>query len=144
VAGTPLYIAPERLRDASVNDPRSDLYSLGVMAFRMVTGEELYDGSSPFEIFQQCLNERPRRPSELAADLPPGLDALIMDCLAEAPADRVASATELIARLDALDGIEPWSQADARLWWKENAQRFGIEDPTRTHSAADVLAAAEG
>ena len=67
-------------------------------------------------------------PSSRAPDVPPGVDAMVLRCLAKAPADRPASAEELAGALAAL-GLPAWTAADARRWWAEAGPR--IDEPLR-------------
>jgi serine/threonine-protein kinase len=77
------------------------------------------------EIAVKTTNEAPVRPSErLGEPIPQGLDDLVLDCLAKDPAERPASAREMISRLDAVRDSGAWTEDDARRWWEENAERL--------------------
>ncbi|MEA2081011.1 MAG: serine/threonine protein kinase [Pseudomonadota bacterium] len=126
VAGTPPYIAPERLKDPSCMDPRSDLFSVGVIAFNLVTGKQPFEGNTPMEIVYHCANTPAPRPCEVTdQEIPLELDQLIVDCMAVDPEQRPANADVIIARLDAIAVTERWDQAEARNWWAGNAKRVG-------------------
>ena len=101
IVGTPLYMAPEQLAAEAV-DARADLYAVGVVLFEVLTGEPPLNAPSVMALFAKVLSEHPRRPSELVASVPPGLDELIGQLLAKEPADRVPSAAVLVERLQAL------------------------------------------
>ena len=119
VAGTPQYIAPERFRDPDNVDARADLFSLGVVAFNLLTGEDVFPGKTSMEICHHVLHSEPRRPSALAGEsIPEALDRLILDCLAKDPAKRPQTAGEIIDRLDAIEGCGSWGERDAREWWE--------------------------
>ena len=119
VAGTPQYIAPERFRDPDNVDARADLFSLGVVAFNLLTGEDVFPGKTSMEICHHVLHSEPRRPSALAGEsIPEALDRLILDCLAKDPAKRPQTAGEIIDRLDAIEGCGSWGERDARVWWE--------------------------
>jgi len=121
LSGTPLYIAPERIRQPSTLDPRSDVYSLGTVAFYLLTGEYLFDGDSTMGILYQVMNEQPRRPSEFAMEeIPAKLDELVLDSLAKAPDERPASVGVVLEVLDSLAADLPWRQTHAREWWEAN------------------------
>ena len=139
VAGTPPYIAPERLQDPSCMDPRSDLFSVGVIAFNLVTGKQPFAGNTSMEIVYHCLNTPAPRPSEVA-DQPilPELDQLIVDCMAVEPDRRPASAEVIIARLDAIELAGYWDQEAARGWWVENSKRVGTAGHEVAVRAAQV------
>ena len=121
VRGTPSYIAPEQALGASKIDARADIYSLGCVAYFLLTGEPVFSGETPLAIAVHHVQTRPEPPSsksELA--IPGALDQLILDCLAKDPADRPQSAKDLTRRLAAIGGVEPWTEERARAWWEMN------------------------
>lgn len=125
VAGTPPYIAPERLQDPSCMDTGSDLFSVGVIAFNLVTGKQPFAGNSAMEIAWYCVNTSAPRPSEVTDQpIPAGLEHLIVACMARDPAQRPASADDIITWLDAVDLDQRWDQCAALGWWRENAARL--------------------
>ena len=89
--GTPPYMAPEQILGEPL-DGRTDLYAAGVMMFELVTGTRPFDGATDFQIMQAHLGATPVSPRSLRADLPDGLDAVILQALAKRPADRFTSA----------------------------------------------------
>ena len=97
--GTPLYMSPEQMRSTRNVDARSDLWALGVILYRMLTGKTPFTGSTVTEICSAVIADTPDAPATLRADLPPGLDAIVMRCLEKSPAKRFASAAELSAAL---------------------------------------------
>ncbi|HXF71003.1 MAG TPA: Stk1 family PASTA domain-containing Ser/Thr kinase [Actinomycetota bacterium] len=99
VLGTASYLSPEQARGEPV-DARSDLYSLGVVLYEMLTGRPPFTGDSPVAVAFKHVNEAPTPPSKLAPDVPPDLEAVVMRCLAKNPANRYASAEELLADLE--------------------------------------------
>jgi serine/threonine-protein kinase len=94
VMGTATYFSPEQAQGHAV-DPRSDLYSLGVVLYEMVTGRPPFAGESPVAIAYKHVQERPAPPRDLNADVPPGLEAIILKLLAKNPANRYPSAEDL-------------------------------------------------
>jgi serine/threonine-protein kinase len=91
VLGTPHYMAPEQVRGRPV-DARSDIYSLGALAYHLVTGRPPFSGDNAIAIGFAHLSEVPARPKELRKDCPDALDGAIMAALAKNPAERPASA----------------------------------------------------
>lgn len=97
VYGTPEYIAPERcLGDDAEEDPRADLYSLGVIAFELLTGHPPFRGKI-VQVLAAHVSEPPPLPSQRSerADVPPELDALVVRCLAKNPDERPQTARAL-------------------------------------------------
>ena len=92
LAGTPLYMAPERIRGEASIDRRSDVYSLGVTMYRLLTGEVPFTDASPVLFLKEVLETPPRPPRELVPGLPPDVEAIVLKCLAKDPAQRYASA----------------------------------------------------
>ena len=95
------YLAPEQL-DGHAGDASCDVYAFGAVLYETVTGKAPYQGSTVVEIRQLHLMQDPDPPSTLAADLPPGLEQLIVRAMAKAPGERYGSAAELAGALDAL------------------------------------------
>jgi serine/threonine protein kinase len=115
VVGTPQYVAPEQISGGPV-DHRSDLYSLGVLLYRMATGCEPFQADSVTALWAQHLFERPPRPSETAPGaVPPWLEHLILRLLQKDPADRPQTAEEVIYLLDGGPGCASGLDEEARL-----------------------------
>jgi hypothetical protein len=87
IIGTPKYMSPEQAQGRDV-DGRSDLYSLGVMAYEMLTGSLPFAGATPRDLLVQHLSRDPRPIAETAPEVPPDLASAVMRCLAKEPAER--------------------------------------------------------
>jgi serine/threonine-protein kinase len=98
IVGTAQYLSPEQARGAPV-DPRSDLYSLGIVLYEMLTGAVPFTGDTPVEIAMKHLSQVPAPPSELRPEVPHDLDAVVMRALAKDPDQRYDSAEEMDADL---------------------------------------------
>jgi eukaryotic-like serine/threonine-protein kinase len=98
IVGTAQYLSPEQARGAPV-DPRSDLYSLGIMLYEMLTGKVPFTGDTPVEIAMKHLSQVPEPPSKLRSEVPHDLDAVVMRALAKDPEQRYGSAEEMDADL---------------------------------------------
>src|SRR5918911_1723571 len=98
IVGTAQYLSPEQARGAPV-DPRSDLYSLGIVMYEMLTGKVPFTGETPVEIAMKHLSQIPEPPSELRPEVPHDLDAVVMRALAKDPEQRYGSAEEMDADL---------------------------------------------
>lgn len=104
IIGTPSYMSPEQARGGKI-DGRSDLYSLGCVMYAMIAGRPVFgaDGESSLRVIQDQISAPPVLLSKYAPHVPAPVVRLVHDLLAKAPADRPASAAELLTRLDALD-----------------------------------------
>jgi len=98
IIGTAQYLSPEQARGAAV-DPRSDLYSVGIVLYEMLTGQVPFTGYTPLEIAMKHLSAIPAPPSELRPDIPHDLDLVVLRALAKDPEDRYQSAEEMVADL---------------------------------------------
>src|SRR4026208_1282558 len=99
IIGTAQYLSPEQARGAPV-DQRSDLYSIGIVLYEMLTGKTPFTGETPVEIAMKHLSDTPRPPSLLRPDIPPDLDMVVLRALAKNPDDRFQTAEEMVAELD--------------------------------------------
>ena len=99
IVGTAQYLSPEQARGGEV-DQRSDLYSLGVVLYELLTGRTPFEGDTPVEIAMKHLSAMPQAPSELRRDIPHELDLVVLRALAKDPEDRYQSADEMEADLD--------------------------------------------
>ncbi|MDQ2910442.1 MAG: Stk1 family PASTA domain-containing Ser/Thr kinase [Actinomycetota bacterium] len=98
IIGTAQYLSPEQARGAPV-DQTSDLYSVGVVLYEMLTGQVPFTGDTPLEIAMKHLSEVPRPPSELRPEVPHDLDSVVLRALAKEPSERYQSAEEMDADL---------------------------------------------
>jgi eukaryotic-like serine/threonine-protein kinase len=98
IIGTAQYLSPEQARGAPV-DQTSDLYSVGVVLYEMLTGQVPFTGDTPLEIAMKHLSEVPTPPSELRPEVPHDLDSVVLRALAKEPAERYQSAEEMDADL---------------------------------------------
>ena len=98
VMGTAAYVAPEQARGEATT-PSSDLYSLGILLFQMLTGSVPFDGDTPVAIAMRHLDEPVPLPSSRVADLPANLDEVVVRATAKSPADRYADADAMAAAL---------------------------------------------
>jgi serine/threonine-protein kinase len=122
VLGTPLYISPEALKVDAVVDVRSDIYSLGAVAYYMLTGEPVFAGGSVVEVCAQHLHAIPVAPSErLGRAVPADLELIVLRCLAKSPGERYPSAAELERALGACAVAAEWSADRARTWWQSRS-----------------------
>jgi serine/threonine protein kinase/tetratricopeptide (TPR) repeat protein len=100
--GTPEYMSPEQVEGKDV-DQRSDIYSLGIIIYEMLTGRVPFEGDTPFTIGVKHKSERPRDPRELNPQIPQDLGRLVLKCLEKDGAKRYQSAGELRTDLEKIE-----------------------------------------
>ena len=117
VVGTPAFLAPEVALGAPA-DRRADLYSLGCVAYWLLTGRFVFADATPVEMVIRHVNEAPEPPSR-RAELPlsPELDAVVLACLAKRPDERPVDAADVASRLAACPGSALWTDEQAHRWW---------------------------
>jgi serine/threonine-protein kinase len=122
VVGTPVYLAPERIRRPLQLDFRSDVYSFGGVAFHILTGRSLFEGPGPAELIYQVLTSKRPSPSKLRGDaLPDALEGLILDCRPSGGAAALPHG-EITQSLKSVEArSRGWDEA--RSWWTENRER---------------------
>ncbi|HJS76198.1 MAG TPA: serine/threonine protein kinase [Burkholderiales bacterium] len=121
ILGTPLYMAPERLRNPADVDARVDIYALGAVAFLMLTGRKLFESADDLQLTSKILNEEPPRTSAVAPQpIPVELDLLVLSCVEKRREDRPQRIADLVEALDALALEHRWTQREAELWWTKN------------------------
>lgn len=98
VMGTPSYMSPEQVKGKIV-DGRSDIFSLGVMLYEMVTGEKPFPGQNITTVIYKIVNEEPVPPRQIDPSLHPGLSAVVMKALAKDPDVRYQSCREMLEDL---------------------------------------------
>jgi beta-lactam-binding protein with PASTA domain/tRNA A-37 threonylcarbamoyl transferase component Bud32 len=99
IVGTAQYLSPEQARGTAV-DQRSDIYSVGIVLYELLTGTVPFTGDTPVEIAMKHISAVPEPPSARRADIPHDLDLVVMRALAKEPGDRYATAEEMDADLE--------------------------------------------
>jgi serine/threonine-protein kinase len=122
VQGTPATMSPEQASDQPL-DGRSDLYSLGCVAYWMLTGKQVFESEVPMELLTDHVQTPPTPPSErIRQPLPAVLEAIIMSCLAKDPASRPRDARVLAERLSKADlgDSGKWGDDEQQSWWRQH------------------------
>ncbi|MDQ3862394.1 MAG: PASTA domain-containing protein, partial [Actinomycetota bacterium] len=132
ILGTAHYISPEQAMGEHVG-PASDLYSLGVVLYEMLTGELPFDADTPIGIAMKHVNGPVRPPRELDPSIPEGINAITLRLLAKNPEDRYASDSELIEDLERVcAGLDP-AGATTEMMTHAIPQATRITPPPPTH-----------
>ena len=116
ITGTPVYIAPERLKRPGLAEPSADIYAVGALMYYLLSGHPLFSFSSDLDILYRVLNEDP---DPLPDEIPEALARLTMFCLEKDPAERPTSIEEVKLFLDQLATEFSWPAEDAENWWKK-------------------------
>ncbi len=117
--GTPAFMPPEIALGKSEVDGRADLYSLGCVAYWLLTGRLVFEGPTPLSVLLAHIQNTPEPPSSRTEiEIPAELEAVIMACLEKDPDKRPQTAYELAQRLSACPGAEQWNQVRAENWWR--------------------------
>ena len=98
--GTPAYMAPEQAAGDPDIDHRADIYSLGAMAYELLSGQPVFSGRTPQRMLAAHMGETPKPITELRGDLPPALADLVMQCLAKEASDRPQHASDIARGLE--------------------------------------------
>ncbi len=130
--GTPLYMSPEAMRTPDRVDSRSDLYSLGAVAYLLLAGRDVFEGDNAIVICEQHLHSEPRPLSGLVPGVDPELEKLILQCLAKDPAARPPSARALAAALARCPSRGEWTSDVARAWWAVHERLLHPVSPSKT------------
>ncbi len=131
VAGTPAYMSPEQASGENVVDPRSDLYSVGALAYFLLTGRPPFSDRSPARMLAAHIYESPRA---LPEDVPADLADVVLRCMAKSPAERWPDAATLEEAL-ASTSVPVWTARDALAWWESK-----VGCPGEIHSGDTKLA----
>ena len=104
IIGSVHYFSPEQARGNYV-DERSDIYSLGIVMYEMLTGQVPFDGDNPVTVALKHINEEVRPPSELVPGIPPALERAVLKATNKYQTNRYSSAEELIEELDNIEFV---------------------------------------
>lgn len=115
IFGSPFYMSPEQMRSAKGVDARSDVWSLGVCLFELLTGRSPFEASTVAEVCAMVLKDPAPPPSRYAPALSPELDAVVLRCLSKDPDARFPSIAELAHALEPFVGVTGSSERIERV-----------------------------
>ncbi len=124
VIGTATYFSPVQAQGATA-DARSDIYSVGVVMYELLTGAPPFSGESPVAVAYQHVQQAPEPPSRLNPNIPPGLEAIVLKAMAKSPDDRYQSAGDMVEDIDRLLAgqvplASPHNEAPTRMMTSTN------------------------
>jgi serine/threonine-protein kinase len=134
-SGTPLYMSPEQASAYDEVDGRADLYSLGAVAYHLLTGKPPFSGNNIVELLTAHARSEPAAPSTVNADVPKDVDEVVLRCLVKDAHERFNDAAALERALAACACADQWTTERAAQWWKSQGPA-----PLRESSAPTEVA----
>jgi serine/threonine-protein kinase len=120
ILGTPAYMSPEQVNGEEA-DPRSDIYSLGAVAYYLLTGQPPFQRATSAQVLQAHLRETPRPPSERQPGVPKDVEAIVMRCLSKRRAARYHDTRALGQALAQCACATEWDSVQAAAWWRSRS-----------------------
>jgi serine/threonine-protein kinase len=142
ILGTPLFMSPEQATGAQELDERSDIYSLGAVAYYLLTGRPPFDGEESIAVMIAHARDPVVPPSRVRPGIPTDLERIVLRCLAKDAAERFPDAESLEWALGECACVGDWDQHDAVRWWRDAARApatlaaVGSAQPTAEGSGA--------
>ncbi|HEY4312763.1 MAG TPA: serine/threonine-protein kinase [Pirellulales bacterium] len=122
ITGSPLYMSPEQALGESEPDARSDIYSLGAVAYFLLVGRPPFDNQNPMRVMVAHAHDEVVAPTRFRPDIPHDLEQVILRALAKNPAERYQSAAALGRALSECESASDWSREQATNWWQQIEQ----------------------
>jgi serine/threonine protein kinase len=136
--GTPNYMSPEAVELPDSVSVLSDVYAVGAVGYFLLTGSPVFSGKTVMEICMKHVRTKPDSPSaRLGRPVSPGLEGLILRCLAKNPKNRPPGTRALAEELERLEPTGPWTRADADAWWA-SFQKLGGTGSVTTSTAINA------
>jgi len=135
VLGTPLFMSPEQATASRELDERSDIYSLGAVAYYLLTGRPPFEGEDGIAVMIAHARDPVAPPSRVRSGIPKDLERVVLLCLAKDASERFQDAASLERALGACACADNWDQDQAARWWRDYgrypAQRAPAGEPNR-------------
>lgn len=119
ITGSPLYMSPEQALGEVEPDARGDIYSLGAVAYFLLTGRPPFDGDKPMKVLLAHARDEVTPPTHLRSDIPDDLEQVVLRCLSKRPEDRYQNVNSLSQALADCAVAADWSREHAARWWYE-------------------------
>jgi serine/threonine-protein kinase len=119
ILGTPLFMSPEQAARGREVDERSDIYSVGAVAYYLLTGRPPFEGADGLSVLIAHARDPVTPPSRVRPGIPKDLERVVMLCLAKDPAERYPDAASLDRALGACGCSGNWDQDLAARWWRD-------------------------
>ena len=126
ITGSPLYMSPEQALGEAEPDARGDIYSLGAVAYFLLTGRPPFDGDKPMKVLLAHARDEVTPPSHLRSDIPADLELVVLRCLAKRPEDRYQTVQSLSEALAECAAAADWSREHAARWWYETEHALAV------------------
>jgi serine/threonine-protein kinase len=136
ITGSPLFMSPEQATGDHELDARSDIYSLGVVAYYLLAGVYPFSSETPMQVILAHVRQEPVPPSQHNPEIPEDLERIVMRCLHKDPEHRFQDAASLRAALEKCSEAGSWTRVQAAQWWECNGC------PQKKALDAEVLEAA--
>jgi serine/threonine-protein kinase len=118
ILGTPLFMSPEQATGSQELDARSDIYSLGAVAYYLLTGRPPFEGTDGITVLFAHARDPVLPPSQVRPGVPKDLERVVLLCLAKDPSERYPDAASLERALNACASARNWDQEQAARWWR--------------------------
>jgi hypothetical protein len=136
--GTPLFMSPEAMKNPERVDARSDLYSLGAVAYYLLSGHPVFEGESALDICGQHLHATPKPLADVVPGVDVELEKLVLSCLAKDPDARPSSARALREALARCPSRGQWTGDMAAQWWAIHERLIHPVDPSKVFVTGKV------
>jgi len=130
IVGSPPFMSPEQAAGREDLDARSDLYSVGAVAYYLLTGQAPFVRGTAFQVMMAHAYEQVVPPSQVRIGLAADLEQVVLRCLEKKPEQRFADAHDLEKALAACVDAGSWSEEEADEWWQHHAHAPQAEQPT--------------
>src|SRR5262249_37581386 len=136
IAGTPAYMSPEQVSGQEEMDARSDIYSIGALAYFLLTGQPPFAGRSGVKLLAAHLYEPPPPLTADRPEVPAELEAVVLKCLAKVATDRYPNVRSVDAALTECNAVKQWTEENAAAWWQLQLGSRATTGSSQAHEEA--------